>query len=85
MSNLISIFFTATGASSNDNLQVFIGNICHDASEKDLRAIFEEFGPISRFRIHTNPARSWVPYYAFATYESMDGVRKCLANKVSYS
>lgn len=74
---------TANQNTTQDPLQVFIGNICHDASEDNLRKIFERYGKITRFRIHTNPNRLWVPNYAFVTYETPEAVQNCLKDKDS--
>lgn len=79
---LIFLLTVSSSSTSGDNLQVFIGNISHQATEKELRTIFEKYGKIARFRIHTNAMKEWLPYYAFVTYETMDSVRKCLAEKV---
>lgn len=70
--------------SRSDNiLQVFIGNIVQSASEEDIRRMFSKFGQITRFRIHSNPEKSWLPLYAFVTYENIDAVRRCLAKRNS--
>lgn len=71
-----------TTQGNGDVLQVFIGNISHNATETELRKMFSKFGKIARFRIHTNSIKDWLPHYAFVTYENMESVRNCLANKV---
>lgn len=45
--------------------------------------MFSKFGQITRFRIHSNPEKSWLPLYAFVTYENIDAVRRCLAQRNS--
>lgn len=62
---------------------MFIGNIVHSANEEDLRRMFGRFGAIKRFRVHSNKDKDWLPHYAFVTYENIDAVRRCLANRNS--
>lgn len=69
----------------DDVLQVFIGNIPHSASEADIRAMFSRFGGIIRFRVHSNPTKTWLRRYAFLSYENIECVRKCLKKRVSTS
>lgn len=52
-------------------------------SEEELRNMFGQFGNISRFRIHSHATRSWLPHYAFVTYDNIDAVRRCLAKRNS--
>lgn len=66
---------------SDNILQVFIGNIIQTASEDDVRRMFGRFGNITRFRMHSNQDKSWLPHYAFVTYENIDAVRRCLAKR----
>lgn len=67
----------------DDIHQVFVGNIPHTATDDAIRNIFERFGRIMRFRIHSNPEKHWIPRYAFVTYETLDAVRACLRKRVS--
>lgn len=66
----------------NDVLQVFIGNIPHEANEEDIHQMFSRFGRISRVRLHSNPRKEWLPRYAFISYDNVQSVRQCLMNKV---
>lgn len=45
--------------------------------------MFSKFGSITRFRIHSNPEKNWLPLYGFVTYENIDAVRRCLAMRNS--
>lgn len=60
-----------------------MGNIPREASEDDIRMIFQRFGQIVRFRMHSHPVKSWIPRYAFVTYETIDAVQECLKKRVS--
>lgn len=64
--------------------QVFIGNISREATEDDLREIFERYGTITRFRLHANMTNPWLRNYAFVTYSTMEAVHECLKHKVIY-
>lgn len=69
---------------SDNVLQVFIGNIVQSATDDDLRRLFSPFGAIARLRIHSNIEKSWLPHYAFVTYENIDAVRRCLKKRNSF-
>lgn len=34
----------------DNGCSVFVGNISYKSTEQDLRALFEQIGPVSRFR-----------------------------------
>lgn len=69
----------------DDVLQVFVGNIPHSASEDDIQDMFSRFGRIIRFRVHSNPIKTWLRRYAFLSYENIECVRNCLKKRVSTS
>lgn len=71
-----------------DNHQLFVGNVPHQASESELRVIFERFGKVVDLHIHckttggkgpqgqNNSTR--VPNYGFVTFEDYSVVTKVL-------
>lgn len=81
-----------------DNHQLFVGNVSHQATDSELRSIFEKFGRVADLRIFSksndrgkgqqgqnNPMR--VPHYGFVTFEDATSVAKVLAahaNKVIF-
>lgn len=78
-----SLSFADHQSRSDNIFQVFIGNIVQSATEEDMRRIFGKFGAITRFRMHSNPKKGWLPYFAFVTYENIEAVRRCLAKRNS--
>ncbi|KAK0083936.1 hypothetical protein PV325_007917 [Microctonus aethiopoides] len=73
-----------------DNHQLFVGNVSHQATDSELRTIFEKFGRVADLRIFSksndrgkgqqgqnNPMR--VPHYGFVTFEDATSVAKVLA------
>ncbi|XP_076636626.1 ras GTPase-activating protein-binding protein 2 [Colletes latitarsis] len=78
----------------NDAHQLFLGNLPHNASEDDLRQIFETYGRVVELRIHSksndrckgpqgnNTAK--VPNYGFITFEDQQVVNKVLQNLPIY-
>ncbi|XP_032680732.1 ras GTPase-activating protein-binding protein 2 isoform X1 [Odontomachus brunneus] len=73
----------------SDAHQLFLGNLPHNASESDLRQVFERYGRVAELRVHSksndrckgpqggnNTAR--VPNYGFITFEDQQVVTKVL-------
>ncbi|XP_012234120.1 ras GTPase-activating protein-binding protein 2 isoform X2 [Linepithema humile] len=72
----------------SDAHQLFLGNLPHNASENDLRQVFERYGRVAELRVHSksndrckgpqagNNAR--VPNYGFITFEDQQVVTKVL-------
>lgn len=71
-------------AMKDDKHQVFVGNIPLEATEDDIRMIFQRFGQIVRFRMHSHPVKSWIPRYAFVTFDTIEAVQECLKKRVSF-
>jgi len=76
----------------SDAHQLFLGNLPHNASENDLRQVFERYGRVAELRVHSksndrckgpqagNNAR--VPNYGFITFEDQQVVTKVLNSLV---
>lgn len=77
----------------SDAHQLFLGNLPHNASENDLRQVFERYGRVAELRVHSktndrckgppgsnNAAR--VPNYGFITFEDQQVVTKVLNSLV---
>ncbi|EZA61417.1 hypothetical protein DMN91_004218 [Ooceraea biroi] len=73
----------------SDAHQLFLGNLPHNASENDLRQVFERYGRVAELRVHSksndrckgpqggnNTTR--VPNYGFITFEDQQVVTKVL-------
>lgn len=79
----------------SDAHQLFLGNLPHNASENDLRQVFERYGKVAELRVHSksndrckgpqagNNAR--VPNYGFITFEDQQVVTKVLNSLVRLS
>lgn len=79
----------------SDAHQLFLGNLPHNASENDLRQVFERYGRVAELRVHSktndrckgppgsnNAAR--VPNYGFITFEDQQVVTKVLSSLPIY-
>lgn len=77
----------------SDAHQLFLGNLPHNASEDDLRQVFESYGRVVELRIHSKSNdrckgpqgnnTGKVPNYGFITFEDQQVVSKVLQNLVS--
>lgn len=78
----------------SDAHQLFLGNLPHNASEDDLRQIFETYGRVVELRIHSKPNdrckgpqgnnTGKVPNYGFITFEDKQVVSMVLQNLPIY-
>ncbi|XP_031849751.1 ras GTPase-activating protein-binding protein 2 [Nomia melanderi] len=78
----------------SDAHQLFLGNLPHNASEDDLRQIFEPYGRVVELRIHSKPNdrckgpqgnnTGKVPNYGFITFEDKQVVSMVLQNLPIY-
>ncbi|KOC71064.1 Ras GTPase-activating protein-binding protein 2 [Habropoda laboriosa] len=78
----------------SDAHQLFLGNLPHNASEDDLRQVFESYGRVVELRIHSKSNdrckgpqgnnTGKVPNYGFITFEDQQVVSKVLQNVVMY-
>lgn len=78
----------------SDAHQLFLGNLPHNASEDDLRQVFESYGRVVELRIHSKSNdrckgpqgnnTGKVPNYGFITFEDQQVVSKVLQNLVSF-
>lgn len=76
----------------SDAHQLFLGNLPHNATEDDLRQIFEPFGRVVELRIHSKSNdrckgpqgnnTGKVPNYGFITFEDQEVVSKVLQGGV---
>ncbi|XP_061932998.1 ras GTPase-activating protein-binding protein 2 [Apis cerana] len=78
----------------SDAHQLFLGNLPHNASEDDLRQVFESYGRVVELRIHSKSNdrckgpqgnnTGKVPNYGFITFEDQQVVSKVLQNLPIY-
>ncbi|XP_034184658.1 ras GTPase-activating protein-binding protein 2 isoform X1 [Osmia lignaria lignaria] len=79
----------------SDAHQLFLGNLPHNASEDDLRQVFESYGRVVELRIHSKSNdrckggaqgnnTGKVPNYGFITFEDQQVVNKVLQNLPIY-
>ena len=54
---------------NDDNENIFIGNVPYEATEKSLKELFEEFGPIKNIKIPTDWKTGHKKGHAFIQYE----------------
>lgn len=76
-----------------DAHQLFLGNLPHQATETELRTLFERYGRVADLRVHSKlndrmkgqpgTAGTRVPNYGFITFEDQTVVAKVLGDLVS--
>lgn len=72
----------------NDNQQLFLGNVPHNATEEELTRLFAKFGTVIDMRLNNNKnspktvAGRAPPLYGFITYDDPEAVQNCLAHMV---
>ncbi|WAQ96871.1 G3BP2-like protein [Mya arenaria] len=66
-----------------DSHQLFVGNLPHNVSEKELKAFFEEYGSVVELRINTKSGSGKVPNFGFVVFESNDPVDSILKKSAS--
>jgi len=67
-----------------DAHQLFVGNLPIDATEKELKDFFSEFGTVLELRVNTKGAGQGgqkVPNFGFVVFDSPEPVSKALQNK----
>jgi cold-inducible RNA-binding protein len=57
---------------------IFVGNLSLDASETDIRCIFEKYGAVERFRIMTDRLTGQPRGFAFVEMSNDAGAEKAI-------
>lgn len=57
---------------------MFVGGIKDDMEEDDLRAVFEQFGPINSIDIIKDKQTQKLRGFAFISFDDHDSVDKCV-------
>jgi len=72
----------------DDNLQVFVGNIPHSATEEMLKELFQQFGNVvdvriqgKGIRLQNGGGRAPAPYYGFVVFDAPEAAEAALAKK----
>lgn len=64
-----------------DSQQLFVGNLPHNVSEKELRQFFETYGNVVELRINTKSPSGKVPNFGFVVFDSPGPVQHILSSK----
>ncbi len=56
------------------NTKLYVGNLSYDATEQDIRGLFEEFGPVNDVFIVTDRESGRPRGFAFVTMETKEGM-----------
>ena len=70
--NIEIVNLIPTKKNRSNTINLFVINIPKNVTEKELRDIFEKFGPISNISINPNG-------FAFISYNNLDSASKCLS------
>ncbi|XP_041364926.1 ras GTPase-activating protein-binding protein 2-like isoform X2 [Gigantopelta aegis] len=66
-----------------DSHQLFVGNLPHNISEKELKTFFEDYGKVMELRINTKSGGGKLPNFGFVVFDSPDPVQHILKVKMS--
>ncbi|XP_064617733.1 LOW QUALITY PROTEIN: ras GTPase-activating protein-binding protein 2-like [Liolophura sinensis] len=69
------------GSRYPDSHQLFVGNLPHNISEKELKDYFEKYGRVVELRINTKSGGGKVPNFGFVVFNSPDPVQTILSSK----
>lgn len=69
------------GTRFSDSQQLFVGNLPHNVSEKELRQFFGVYGTVVELRINTKSSSGKVPNFGFVVFDSPEPVQHILSNK----
>jgi cleavage stimulation factor subunit 2 len=64
----------------NRNCSVFVGNIPYDATEDELRAIFQKVGPVISFRLMYDKETRTPKGFGFCEYRDIETAYSCMRN-----
>lgn len=64
-----------------DNQQLFVGNLPHNITEKELKDFFEKYGPVVELRINTKSGGGKLPNFGFVVFDSPEPVQTILSSK----
>lgn len=64
-----------------DSHQLFVGNLPHSISEKELKSFFEQFGTVVDVRINRKSAPRDVPNFGFVVFDNPESVQQVLEQK----
>lgn len=72
---------TASGPVIPDNQQLFVGNLPHNAEDKDLIEFFSKFGNVIEVKINRKGMTRDLPNFGFVSFDGPDAVQKALSAK----
>lgn len=69
------------GSRYPDSHQLFVGNLPHNITERELRTYFETYGRVVELRINTKSGGGKLPNFGFVVFDSPDPVQHILSSK----
>ncbi|KAK3608225.1 hypothetical protein CHS0354_007240 [Potamilus streckersoni] len=69
------------GSRFPDSHQLFVGNLPHNITEKELKTFFEKYGSVMELRINTKSSGGKLPNFGFVVFDSPDPVQQILNMK----
>ncbi|XP_046549608.1 ras GTPase-activating protein-binding protein 2-like [Haliotis rubra] len=69
------------GSRFPDSHQLFVGNLPHNISEKELKSFFEHYGKVMELRINTKSGGGKLPNFGFVVFDSPQPVQDILRIK----
>lgn len=69
------------GTKFPDSHQLFVGNLPHNITERELKVFFERYGKVVELRINTKSSGGKLPNFGFVVFDAPDPVQDILKNR----
>lgn len=64
-----------------DNQQLFVGNLPHSVTDKELQEFFEQYGSVADVKINRKGPTTNLPNFGFVAFETTDAVQQAMKAK----
>lgn len=71
----------SVGAKYPDSHQLFVGNLPHNITERELKVFFERYGKVMELRINTKSSGGKLPNFGFVVFDAPETVQDILNNR----
>lgn len=69
----------SAGAGTDENSQIYVGNLSYRVHERELRRFFEDYGTISRLKVVKDRNTGRSKGFGFVTFENLKQANEALA------
>nr|KAG5710171.1 hypothetical protein BaRGS_006690 [Batillaria attramentaria] len=71
----------SVGTKFPDSHQLFVGNLPHNITERELKVFFERYGKVMELRINTKSSGGKLPNFGFVVFDAPEPVQDILKNR----